>query len=261
MVSGVAIASNGKIYEVQRGPKSAPVLVLDAHGHVLRSWGELGAGQYTVPHSIRLDPEGNVWTVDAATSRIVKYSPSGRRLMSIDVGGQPDNGSVFDGTTDIAFGPVGRIFIADGYGNARVLEYTRAGKKVGEWGRRGAGPGEMNLPHSVQIEAGTLYVADRENGRIEEFDLTGHYVGQIPNLGRVYSIKVSGGVIWASMGPFDREPGAAGGWVLKLDRRSGRILGHIDIAEPGAGHALDVTPSGEPVITQGDGLLWFRADR
>src|SRR5882757_4711611 len=84
-VSGVAVGKNGSIYEIQRGEKSAPILVLDRTGHVLHSWGK---GNYTIPHSIRLDPEGNVWTVDAASSAIIKYSPAGQQLMTIHIGGQ-----------------------------------------------------------------------------------------------------------------------------------------------------------------------------
>ncbi len=255
-VSGVAIGKDGNIFEIQRGDKSAPVLVLDPEGNILRSW---GAGNYTIPHSIRLDRDGNVWTVDAGSSTIIKYSPAGQRLMTIHVGGQPNNGSPFNGTTDLGFGPDGHVFITDGYGNARVLEYTSGGKRIREWGKPGSGPGEFNLPHSIQIDRGTIYVADRENGRIEMFNLSGHYLGQFANLGRIYSIRVRGDAIWASMGPMDEPPGGAGGWLVRLDRRTGELLGHIDVAETRAGHALDVSDSGEPMITLGDALLRCRS--
>ncbi len=257
-VSGVAVGPDGTIYEVQRGAKSDPVLVLSREGRILNSWGR---GEYVLPHSIRLDFAGNVWTVDAASSKIIEYSASGRKKMTIEVGGQPKNGSLFRGATDIAFAPGGNLFVTDGYGNARVLEYTSSGRKVRAWGRRGAGAGEMNLPHSIQVAGKTVYVADRENGRIEQFDLSGRYRGEIAHLGRVYSIKVAGGAIWATMGPFDQPAGAGGGWVVKLDRRSGKILGHLDVNEATAGHALDLSPSGEPILTLGNGLLWFKADR
>jgi hypothetical protein len=79
-------------------------------------------GEYKIPHSIRIDPAGNVWTVDAASSVVIKYSPLGEKRMTIVVGEQPEGRGGFNGTTDIAFGPQGRLFITDGYGNARVLE-------------------------------------------------------------------------------------------------------------------------------------------
>jgi hypothetical protein len=254
-VSGVAIDNKGTIYEIQRGERADPVLVLDRNGTVLRSWGK---GDFKIPHSIRIDPAGNVWTVDAGSSTVIEYSPLGKKLTTITVGEQPNNGSPFDGTTDVAFGPDGHIFITDGYGNARVLEYTAEGKRVRVWGGLGNAPGEFNLPHSIQITAdGIIYVADRENGRIEKFDLRGHFLGEIAHLGRVYSFKLTGGALWASMGPFDQQPGSSC-WVVKLDPRSGKILGHIDVPQERGGHALEVTLSGEPLITLGSELLWFK---
>lgn len=255
-VSWVAVDGNGRIYEIQRGDKADPILVLDREGNVLRSWGK---GNYKIPHSIRIDPEGNVWTVDAASSNVIKYSSLGKKLMTIAVGEQPNNGSPFNGTTDVAFGPNGHVFIADGYGNARILEYTSDGKRVKQWGKPGAGPGEFNLPHAIQIdEKGTIYVADRENGRIEKFDLDGNFLGEIPHLGRVYSLKLAGGVLWAGTGPFDQPPGSPG-WVLKLDRETGKILGHLDVSEPRGLHSIELLPSGEPIITLGNELLRFKA--
>jgi hypothetical protein len=155
--------------------------------------------------------------VDAASSTFIKYPPLGKKLMTVTVGEQPDNGSPFDGTTDVAFGPNGRIFITDGYSNARVLEYTAEGRKVKQWGKPGSAPGEFNLPHAIQIDSqGIIYVADRENGRIEKFDLNGNFLGEIDHLGRTYSLKLTNRALWASMGPFDQPPGAPG-WVVKLD--------------------------------------------
>jgi hypothetical protein len=254
-VSWVAVDGKGIIYELQRGDKTDPIVVLNRDGKVLRSWGK---GDYKIPHSIRIDPAGNVWTVDAASSNVIKYSPLGKKLMTITVGEQPDTDSPFDGTTDVAFGPNGRIFITDGYGNARVLEYTVEGKRVKQWGAPGMGPKEFNLPHAIQIDSqGIIYVADRENGRIEKFDLNGNFLGEIDRLGRTYSLKVMNGALWASMGPFNQPPGAPG-WVVKLDPRSGKILGHLDISEARGGHSIELMPSGEPLITLGNELLWFK---
>lgn len=179
--------------------------------------------------------------------------------MTIAVGEQPDNGSPFHGATDIAFGPRGHLFITDGYGNARILEYTMQGKRVKQWGKFGAGPGEFNLPHAIQIdEKGTIYVADRENGRIEIFDIHGKYLREIPNLGRVFSIKVAGNALWATIQPSD-QPVTAGGWIVKLDLKTGKILGHLDVPEYG-GHCVELSPSGEPFVTFGNELLWFKSN-
>jgi outer membrane protein assembly factor BamB len=164
----------------------------------------------------------------------------------------------FSGTTDVAFAKNGHIFITDGYGNARVLEYSARGKRLHQWGTAGNGPGDFNLPHSLQIaEDGTIYVADRENGRIELFDQHGRYLSQIADLGRVYSLKVAGNVLWASVAPTDQPVGSSG-WLVKLDRNTGRMLGHLALPEPQTGHGIDVSSSGEPVATAGNKLLWFR---
>jgi 6-bladed beta-propeller len=255
-VSWVAVGANGDIYEIQRGERADPVLVLDRDGQVLRSWGK---GDYKIPHSIRIDPAGNVWTVDAAASVVIKHSPIGEKLMTIVVGEQPQTRSAFNGTTDIAFGPHGRLFITDGYGNARVLEYTPDGKRVKQWGRPGTGPGEFHLPHAIQIdEKGTVYVADRENGRIEKFDLDGRYLGEISHLGRTYSLKLAGDTLWAGMQPLN-EPTGSAGWVVKLDCKSGKFLGHLDVAGQHGLHSVEQMPSGEPVTNLGNEVLWFKA--
>jgi len=255
-VSWVALGPDGLIYELQRGEHADPILVLDRTGRVLRSW---GAGDFKLPHSIRLDPAGNVWTVDASSSQLIKYSPAGRKLLTLSVGEQPETGGPFNGTTDVAFAKNGHIFITDGYGNARVLEYSADGKRLHQWGTAGNGPGEFNLPHALQIaEDGTIYVADRENGRIELFDQHGRYLSEIAGLGRVYCLKIAGDVLWASIAPSDQPVGSPG-WLVKLDRHSGRMLGHLELPEPRTGHAIELSSAGEPVATLGNELLWFRA--
>ncbi len=257
-VSGVAVDKSGTFYVIQRGTETDPILVFDTHGDLLRSWGR---GDFTLPHSLRLDPSGNVWAVDAGASKVIEYSPAGKKLLTLAVEPVPEDGGPFRGVTDLAFTSDGHLFLTDGYRNARILEYTAEGQKVREWGRPGTGPAEFMLPHAIQISRqGILYVADRENGRIEKFDRKGKFLGEIDNLGRCYALKLDHGVLWASMSPMGEDPGAAG-WLVKLDPESGAILGHLDLLDPRVGHALDTLPSGEPVVTAGNGLLLFRRER
>jgi DNA-binding beta-propeller fold protein YncE len=252
MVSWIAVDRHGLIYLLQRGGKADPVIVLDREGHVLRSWGR---GMYTMPHAIRIDPKGNVWTTDAATSMVYQFSPAGKKLMEIHVGGLPSSCrdisgtfSGFCGTTDIAFAPNGHVFIADGYSNARVLEYTPEGKKVREWGAAGRGPGQFRLVHSIQIDAsGVIYVADRENGRVERFDLNGKYLGEWDNLGRIFSLKLDGDSIWLATQSLDLPP-LGPGWLLKLDHKTGNLLGHVDVT---GAHGIDVLSDGELFLGPG----------
>jgi len=254
-VSGVAASADGTLYLIQRGNKADPILLFDRQGKLLRSWGK---GDFTLPHSIRLDSSGNIWAVDAGASRVIKYSPTGKKLLSISVGQGPDNGSPFRGATDVAFAPNGHVYISDGYSNARILEYTSNGRKLREWGHPGTGSAEFHLPHAIQISHdGKVYVADRENGRIETFDLNGKLVGEITGLGRCYALKLDQGALWVSTSPIGEDPGAPG-WLVKLDPVTGAFLGHVDVPEEREGHALDLLPSGEPIVTAGNGLLLFQ---
>lgn len=257
MVSWVAMDRKGVIYLLQRGDKADPVIALNREGRVLRSWGR---GMYIMPHAIRIDPQGNVWTTDAASSKVLKFTPEGKKLLEISVGGLPKVCPLnFCGTTDLAFAPNGHIFISDGYSNARVLEYTGEGAKVREWGERGTGPGQFHLVHSIQVdENGVIYVADRENGRIQRFDLEGHYLGEWSNYGKTFALTLRGGSLYIATRPLD-QPNSAPGWIMKLDRKTGQILGYVDST---GNHGLEVTETGELMIAPGPGVppqpQWFR---
>lgn len=249
MVSWVAADRNGLTYLLQRGDKADPVIVVDRTGKVVRSWGK---GLYTMPHAIRIDPQGNVWTTDAASSMVDKFSPEGKRLMQIEVGGQPSPcGNNFCSTTDIAFAPDGNLLIADGYRNARILEYTPDGRKVHEWGSAGTGPGQFRLPHSIQVDdTGVIYVADRENGRIQRFDRGGKYLGEWPTYGKTFGLKLAQNAIWLSSVP--RGPNNVPGWLIKVDRASGKVLGYVAAAGL---HGMDVMTSGDLLQAPGPDLI------
>ncbi|MEO6805044.1 MAG: 6-bladed beta-propeller [Edaphobacter sp.] len=248
----------GVTWLIQRGEKADPIIAVDPKGRVLHSFGK---GLYKIPHAIRLDPDGNVWTVDAGSSTVIKFSPKGEKLLQIDVGGRPETSrNPFSGTTDIAFAPNGRIFITDGYANARVLEYTADGRKVREWGSAGTGPGQFHLPHSIVIdENNILYIADRENGRIEKFDLDGKYLGEISSLGRTYSLKLgSNGTLWAGMQPLN-EPTGSPGWIVKLDRTTGKVLGYVPVTEKAGLHSVEDAGNGQPMTDIGNRVVYFRS--
>jgi len=132
------------------------------------------------------------------------------------------------------------VFVADGYRNARIIEYTPQGKKVREWGSAGTGPGQFHLPHSIQIdENGVIYVADRENGRVQRFDLEGKYLGEWSNYGKTFGLKLEKDALWFSTSP--RGPNGVPGWLIKVDRKSGALLGYLNTTGT---HGMDVTPEG-----------------
>lgn len=254
MVSWVSSAPDGTVYLLQRGAQADPVIAIDRQGTVLRSWGK---GLYVMPHAIRVDPQGNVWTTDAASSHVIKFSPQGKLLLDIVVGGQPAPcRNNFCSTTDIAFAANGHLFISDGYANARILEYTADGAKVGEWGAPGTGPGQFVLPHSIQIDsAGVVYVADRENGRVQRFDQRGTFLGEWI-YGKTFGLKADGAFMWLSTQPL-QQPNLSPGWLLKVDTKTGAIAGWV----PSAGnHGMDVMANGELLLGPGPNLVpqWYR---
>ncbi len=240
-ISSIAADKAGNIYVLHRPttPDGDPVVVLDSTGKLIRSWGR---GMYKTPHGIRIDAEGNVWTVDANTSDVYKFTAEGKKLLEIKVGGVPDPKREFCGATDVAFAPNGSVYIGDGYCNGRVLEYKADGTKVKEWGKRGTGPGEFNNVHGIAVGPdGNLYVADRENGRLQWFDLNGKFLGERHLGGQFYNITFDAkGNMYAATHSkgvsLDEEFN-----LLKFDFKSGRILGKIDVRAHEVGVGADGT--------------------
>jgi len=243
IVSSVAADRDGTIYALQRGEQEDPVIAVTHAGKVLRSWGK---GMYAVPHSIRIDPDGNVWTVDAGNSTLLKFSVEGKLLQKIEVGEVAKGSDCFTpvlcGTTDVTFAPNGRLFISDGYGNGRILEYSADGKRLHAWGSRGTAPGQFQVPHGIANDGKVLYVADRQNSRIQRFDLDGKYLGEWTHVGRPFALKFIDGALWANVMTLE-TPGASP-WILKIDPATGKVLAQVQSPGP---HSIDVSASGELV--------------
>ncbi len=228
MVTAMAGDKAGNIYIFHRPKDGDPIVMVDKSGKILRSFGK---GNYTIPHSIHVDPAGNVWTTDANTSKVHKYSAEGKQLLEITVGEIPDPKRPFCSVTGIAFPANGNILVSDGYCNARILEYTQDGKRVKEWGTKGKGNGEFTLPHDVSIGPnGTIFVADRENGRVQWFDSSNKYLGQKLIGGRLYSVAAAadGGVyvgVAAKGGPrLDTD-----GNIFKINTKTGAVEGRLEM--------------------------------
>jgi DNA-binding beta-propeller fold protein YncE len=251
--SAVTMDDKGLFYILQRGDKADPVLVVNKDGKIVRSWGK---GMYEIPHSIRIDPQGNVWTADSGSSMIYKFTPEGKKLMEISVGEQPAGRTTGSrGTSDIAFGPNGRIFISDGYGNARVLEYNAKGERVNQWGSAGNGPGQFRQPHGIAVDdENIVYVADRQNARLQRFDLSGKYLGEWSDLGRVTAVAFRDGNLWIGT-QFNNESNESDGWHMKIDRKTGKILGYVISGH--SHHVLNVTKRGELLAGARPDIPWY----
>jgi hypothetical protein len=123
----------------------------------------------------------------------------------------------------------------------------------------GSGPGQFHLPHSIVVdEKNILYVADRENGRIQKFDLNGKFLGEIPNLGRTYSLTLGAhGTLWAGTQPLN-EPPRSPGWVIRLDRTDGKILGYAPVTEKAGLHCVEDGGDDQPMTNLGNKVIWFK---
>ncbi len=175
------------------------ILVVDGAGNLLQSWTQhdhLFAGGRG-PHKIKIspyDPQKHVWVVDDMRHQIFKFTNDGSKLVMTlgepGVAGEDDKH--FGRPTDIAWLPDGTFFISDGYTNTRVVKFDANGKFLMTWGKKGAGPGEFNLPHSIDIDSQRrVYVADRSNSRIQIFDENGKYLDEWRNIRSPYHIMIT----------------------------------------------------------------------
>jgi DNA-binding beta-propeller fold protein YncE len=133
---------------------------------------------------------------------------------------------LFNRPADVAFDKEGSIYVADGYGNSRVVKFDHEGRFLKSWGKYGSGPGEFILPHSIVIDDdGWVYVGDRENMRIQIFDTEGKYITEWRDIGYPYGLLLGEDRhIWMADGGFDR--------IVELDH-NGKIVGAL--GRPGHG--------------------------
>jgi DNA-binding beta-propeller fold protein YncE len=187
-VAAVATDSSDRVYLFHRG--KTPVLVFDRDGKYLRSWGE---GLVKTSHGLRIDRENNIWTTDIGHHLVMKFNAEGKLLLTLgkkdDPGDTPDK---FNKPTDVAVAPNGDFYVADGYGNSRVVKFSKDGKYLKEWGTKGKGEGEFNLPHAVCVDGkGKVYVGDRENNRVQLFDAEGKFLSQWKDSGAPYGLYLT----------------------------------------------------------------------
>ncbi|HET7294634.1 MAG TPA: peptidyl-alpha-hydroxyglycine alpha-amidating lyase family protein [Vicinamibacteria bacterium] len=203
--SAVEIDRDGKsIWVAERcgandcADSTLPVLLkFDAEGKLMTSF---GGGIFVFPHGIHVDPEGNVWVTDARGKggkghQVVKFSPEGKVLLTLGKAGVAgaDN-ETFNQPSDVAVAPNGDIFVADGHNedsNHRIVKFSREGKFIKTWGRRGKGPGEFDTPHGIAFDSkGRLFVADRNNNRIQILDQDGKFLGEWKQFSRPSGVYI-----------------------------------------------------------------------
>ena len=198
---------------VNRGEANPPILEFNPAGRLLKSF---GVGLFAHPHGFTVDKDGNLWTTDTNDEEtilgmpaknaqgvtmgheILKISPTGQVLMTIGKEGVAGNGPyTFDRPTGVAIAPNGNIFVADGHSpnkshSARVVKYSPDGTFIKEWGHLGSEPGNFREPHDIFVggSKGYVYVADRQNNRVQVFDQNGSFIAAWKQFGQPSSVYV-----------------------------------------------------------------------
>ena len=196
-VSGLDVDSHNHVWLFHRGALK-PVMALDGHtGEVVASFGEK---MFVRPHGLRVDPKVYIWVTDKDDNLIYKFTHDGKVLLRIGTQGKAGcDATHFDGVTDLAFTPEGDFYVADGYQNSRVAKFSKEGRFQFDWGKKGAGPGQFDCPHSISLDRqGLVYVADRGNSRVQIFDPTGKYLlvgSQASNQVIVFAINPISGLL------------------------------------------------------------------
>ena len=257
-VGAVGCDKNDNVYVFNRGEH--PMMVFDREGNFLRSWGE---GQYPRAHGVHMGPDDSIYLTDDGGSFVRKCRlDDGKVLMELGVPGKPApymSGEPFHRCTHTALAPNGDIYVSDGYGNSRVHKYSPDGKLLMSWGESGSNPGEFNIVHNICTDTdGWVYVADRENHRIQVFDGNGKYEAQWNNLHRpcgMYMDYAHHPVCYiGELGPVqsvNRDVGNLGPRVSIVDNK-GNLLSRFGDRHAGTAPTAFLGPHGMTVDSRGD---------
>jgi DNA-binding beta-propeller fold protein YncE len=268
-VGAVDVDRNGTVWVFERcgGTGCAdsnldPIMAFDRSGALIRSF---GAGMFVFPHGLGLDRDGNVYVTDADGKSgkghiVVKFSPEGKVLMTLGKPGVAGAGTdVFNRPSDVAIAANGDIFVADGHAgdsNARVMKFSKDGKFIKTWGKKGAAPGDLSEPHSIAIDSqGRVFVADRgDNSRIQIFDVDGNFITEWKHLGRpsgVYIDVHDNLYVGDTLPQGKREPGKKDGiWVASA--KDGKVIAFI----PDIGVTKDTSDAPEGVAADAQGNVY-----
>ena len=172
--SGVAVDSSDQVYVFQRqGPA---VLIFNRSGQIQGVW-QRRDGVPADAHHIHVGPDDTVYLTDRDAHQVLLYDTEGRLLRSLGTRDQAAMQAPFNHPADVCVAPSGELYVADGYGNSSVHRFSAAGDYISSFGSPGSGPGQFRVPHSVRVSSdGRVYVADRENHRVQVFTSEGQFV-------------------------------------------------------------------------------------
>jgi hypothetical protein len=270
---GIATNSKGHVFVYTRSGDTR-LFEFDQNGNYVR---EFGQGLYGLEfaHTVRVDREDNIWTVDEGTNMLIKFNPEGRVVMVLGRRPEPVAGP-FDSTlppappekyrfgrpTDVTWDAQGNIFVSDGYVNSRVVKYDKNGRFLKSVGTtRGSAPSQMNTPHSITSDAqGNIYVADRGNARVQVFDNDLVLRAIYDNVGNPWAVCISpppNQYLFVSNSNPDSNPAASWaitGEIYKMEL-DGRIIGRFGKAGKGLGefstvHEIDCRNPNELFVAE-----------
>lgn len=275
-VAAVASDSRDRVYVFNRGDH--PVMVFDRDGMLLNAWGE---GLFARPHGICVGPDDAVYCTDDLGHTVRKFTPEGTLLATVGPAGLASDtgatsmdyrtivraGPPFHYPTNLAIAGDGSLYISDGYGNACVHKFAPDGRLLFSWGEPGGGPGQFRIPHGIAVDSqGIVYVADRENSRIQLFSSEGVYLTEWTDVARPCQVFVdAGGNVYvaelgfhAGMWPGTTapHPDSPGGRVSIFDRKGAlfaRWGGGRNPCAPGdffAPHGIGVDGHGDIYVAE-----------
>ena len=218
---GLATDALGRVFVNTDSPNA--IVIFNPDGSLGGQWGNSLAGGLHGCALVEQDGGEYLYMVHTAQHRIVMYSLTGDELWSI--GWPQESGKYTDGNrfnpTGIAVAPDGRFWVADGYGRGWVHAYDADGNWLSCFGGPGEEPGKFRTPHGIsydgRAETPRLMVADRENHRVQVFDLDGNYLSMIEGFRRPCGVAI--GPEWIAV------PDLAGRVTLVDD--ADRVVAHL----------------------------------
>jgi len=256
-VGAVAVDSKDQVYVFSRSEH--PVTVFDRDGNFQRSWGE---GIFKRAHGLSIAPDDTIFCTDDGEHSVRRCTLEGKVLLTLGTPGKPKpymGGEPFCQCTHTALSPQGDIYVSDGYGNACVHKFSPDGRLIKSWGKSGIGNGEFNLPHNLACdEDGWVYVADRENHRVQVFNGEGKYETEWHNLHRPSALFMPCKCPHCYVGEcgptygFSRNASNLGPRVSIVSKTDGKILARLGDRTPQNFPGPFTSPHGIAVDSRGD---------
>jgi DNA-binding beta-propeller fold protein YncE len=252
--SSVAVGADGRIYVFNRGPQR--MVVLDADGGYAGGWGD--AADYVRPHGVTACVDGDLLLVDVGAHVVDKVRADGKRVLRLGTPGRHSpaySGEPFNQPTDAVEHPVTRdIFVADGYANSRIHHYDAEGRHIRSWGEPGSGPGRLSNPHGLcLLNDDHLAVCDRENHRVQVFDLDGGLV-ESRHTHRPSAVRRRGELLYiAELGPPAYMHGSIPdmGSCVTVTTLDGTVVDRLGGRYPGLDEGSFLSPHGMAVSPEG----------